>query len=212
MRLVAEVDARIRAVSLGRPLEMDGPVPVIEALAEDIEIHRVTWPAHRALEEIIEEMPDIVLVDFGSEVEEAMSLIVSIRPRFPMMKIVVLGPAGATDYARAALRAGARAYLSKGTRPEDFAAALRAIQGDHAVIDLESARALFTVPAPRTPLRRIELQVLRLLADGFSYAEIGEQLEISRSTLKRYLNHIATKLEARNRVQAVALAARQGLI
>jgi DNA-binding NarL/FixJ family response regulator len=56
------------------------------------------------------------------------------------------------------------------------------------------------------------VQVLRLLAQGMAHAEIAAQVQISRSTLKRYLNDIETKLQARNRVQAVAFAAKQGLI
>ena len=54
--------------------------------------------------------------------------------------------------------------------------------------------------------------MLRLLSQGLTYDEMTERLEISRSTLKRYMNDIETKLDARNRVQAVANASKQGLI
>lgn len=212
MRLVAEVNARIRAVCVGPPLQIDGPLLEISAFADDIEIVTTLWPPVRVIEEIAEHVPDIVVIDYGSQTNECLAMIAILTKRFPLMKLVVVGQANEATFAREALRLGARAYLSRQNEADDFAAALRAIQAEHSVIDVDSARALFSDSGTRTPLRPVELQVLRLLAQGMAHAEIAEQVQISRSTLKRYLNDIETKLQAKNRVQAVAFAAKQGLI
>jgi two-component system response regulator DesR len=212
MRLVAELSARIRAVRVGPPADPDASVAIVDVLADDIEIVMAGWPPARALESIVQHLPDIVLIDYDTNITEALDLLYGIRARFPLMKVVVLGPPEADDYMRQALRVGVRAYLSRHTEADDLAAALRAIQGDHTVLDSDASRALFGDSLSKTPLRRVELQVLRLLSQGLTYDEITARIEISRSTLKRYLNDIETKLNARNRVQAVANAAKQGLI
>lgn len=212
MRLVADVDARIRAVCVGSPSRFDGRIPLVGALADDIEIVTTDWPITSALEEIAANVPDIVVLDYGDETSVALELIGVLRTRFPMMKVAVMGSPQDVEFARAALRLGVRGYLARDGAAEDLAAALRAVQADHTIVDLDIASRLFTDTAPRTPLRKIEVQVLRCLALGMTHIEISEQLEISRSTLKRYLNDIEEKLGARNRVQAVAHATKQGLI
>lgn len=212
MRLVAEVGARIRAVRVGPPADPDASISIVDVLADDIEIVMAAWPPSRAIESIVRNLPDIVLIDLDSNATEALDLVYGVRARFPMMKVVVLGPPDADDYMRQALRVGVRAYLSRSAGAEDLAAALRAIQGDHTVLDVDASRALFGDSLSKTPLRRVEVQVLRLLSQGLTYEEMTGRLEISRSTLKRYMNDIQGKLNARNRVQAVANATKQGLI
>jgi DNA-binding NarL/FixJ family response regulator len=211
MRLVAEVGAPIRAVRVGPPADPDASVAIVDVLADDIEIVMAAWPPARALETIVERLPDIVLIDYDN-VTEALDLVYGIRARFPLMKVVVIGPPEADDYMRQILRVGARAYLSRTAGAEDLAAALRAIQGEHTVLDADASRTLFGDSLSKTPLRRVEVQVLRFLSQGLTYDEMTARLEISRSTLKRYMNDIEMKLNARNRVQAVANAAKQGLI
>lgn len=211
MRLVAEVGAPIRAVRVGPPADPDASVAIVDVLADDIEIVMAGWPPARALETIVERLPDIVLIDYDN-VTEALDLVYGIRARFPLMKVVVLGPPEADDYMRQILRVGARAYLSRTAGAEDLAAALRAIQGEHTVLDSDASRTLFGDSLSKTPLRRVEVQVLRLLSQGLTYDEMTARLEISRSTLKRYMNDIEKKLNARNRIQAVANAAKEGLI
>ena len=152
------------------------------------------------------------MLDYAEETSVALELIGVLTTRFPMMKVAVMGAPSDVEFARAALRLGARAYLARDGAAEDLAAALRAVQADHTIVDIDTAAGLFRDRGPRTPLRKVELQVLRSLALGMTHTEISEQLEISRSTLKRYLSDIEQKLEAKNRVQAVAEAAKQGLI
>ena len=72
MRLVAEVGARIRAVRVGPPADPDASISIIDVLADDIEIVMAAWPPARAIESIMKNLPDIVLIDLDSNPTEMM--------------------------------------------------------------------------------------------------------------------------------------------
>jgi two-component system response regulator DesR len=212
MRVVSDVGAQVRAVIVGPPTEIGGLAGLIPALAEEFEIVGPVWPPAAAMAQVLQHSPAVLLVDYDPQLPETRDLIRTVRARFPAMKVIALGGADTAETIRDAVRIGVSAYLPRNCGVDELTAAFHALRGEHMVIGGDAARVLFGTDAVRTPLRRAELQVLRLLAQGLSYDEITAELEISRSTLKRYLNHIETKLEARNRIQAVAHAAKQGLI
>ena len=212
LRVVSDMSPAVRAVVVGPPTEVGGLNNLLAGLNGDFELIGPIWPPAAVFAHVLQHSPEIVLVDYAPVTVDTRELIRNIRARFPAMKVVVVGRAETAEEVREAVRIGVSAYLSHGSGAEEFTAAFHALRGEHLVIGSEAARKLFATEASRVPLRRAELQVLRLLADGLTYDEITAQLEISRSTLKRYLNHIENKLNARNRVQAVAQAARKGLI
>ena len=212
MRVVSEVGPQVRALMIGPPTEVGGLSSLAGGLNGDYELIGPVWPASAAVAHVVQHAPDVVLVHYDLSAHDTRDLIRSVRARFPVMKVVVLGPSDAPEEIREAVKLGVAAYLPLNCGSQELLAAFHALRGDHVVIGQEAARTLFGTEASRTPLRRIEVQVLRLLAEGLTYDEITAQLEISRSTLKRYLNHIERKLDARNRVQAVANATRQGLL
>ena len=212
MRVVSDMDPLVRAVVVGPPMEVGGLSSLLSELDGDFEVIGPIWPPASVFAHVLQHSPEVVLVDYHPERPDVRELIRNIRTRFPSMKVIVLGEAETSDDVKEVVRLGASAYLPRNCDAEDLTAAVYGLRGEHMVIGNDAARVLFGMDTTRVPLRRMELQVLRLLADGLTYDEITAQLEISRSTLKRYLNHIEDKLNARNRVQAVALAARQGLI
>jgi two-component system response regulator DesR len=212
MRVVSDVGAHIRAVVVGPPTEVGGLSALLGELNHEFEIFGPVWPPVAAVAQILKHSPEVLLVDYDPDMAETRDLIRTVRARFPAMKVIVLGSSDSAEDVREAVRIGVSAYLPRTCGAQEFTAAFYALRGEHMVIGGEAAKVLFGTDVARTPLRRAELQVLRLLAEGLTYDEITAQLEISRSTLKRYLNHIETKLGARNRVQAVARAAKQGLI
>ena len=212
MRVVSDMGAQARAVVVGPPTEIGGLSGLLGALVDELEIIGPVWPPTAVVAQVLLHSPDVLIVDYDPQVSDTRDLIRTVRARFPAMKVMVLGTSDTAQDVREAVRVGVSAYLPRNCGVDEFTAALHALRGEHMVIGGDAARVLFGNGETRTPLRRAELQVLRLLAQGLSYDEISAELEISRSTLKRYLNHIETKLEARNRIQAVAHAARQGLI
>lgn len=212
MRLVSEMTGRIRVVTIGSPARVENLGAWLAAVADDITIVSGTGSPARGLDEVIEHLPDIVLVNFEPHAVETYDLVHSLLTRFPAIRVVVLTTFGTGETLWRLLRIGVKAVLPRDPRPEDLIVALRAVQAGHTVVGAYASTSLFGNSIARTPLRRPEVQILSLLAQGLSYDDITARLAISRSTLKRYLRDIETKLKAKNRVEAVANAIKEGLI
>jgi DNA-binding NarL/FixJ family response regulator len=147
-----------------------------------------------------------------------------LRDRAPQTKVVVLTTYADDRSVIDALRAGARGYLTKDAGGVEIRHALKQVLDSHAVIDpavqhhvvnaiatLPSAQAgqsLSALPAGLTPR---EAEVLSLIASGMSNREIAEHLTVSEGTVKSHINHLLTKIDARDRAQAVTFAYRRGL-
>lgn len=127
------------------------------------------------------------------------------------------------DYLFAALDAGASGFLLKNAAPEDLTAAVRVLAAGDAMLAPEVTRRVLerfaagpasdtgTVPVLAEPLTEREAEVLRLMAEACSNAEIAATLFIGEATVKTHVSNILRKLGARDRVQAVVLAHRHGL-
>jgi DNA-binding NarL/FixJ family response regulator len=113
----------------------------------------------------------------------------------------------------AAIEAGATGYLLKDAPPEELAAAVRsAAAGKSALAPAVALRLMDRMRAPATTLSPRETEVLQLVAEGLSNAEISKQLFLTQATVKSHLAHIYTKLGVDSRTSAVASAGSQGLI
>jgi DNA-binding NarL/FixJ family response regulator len=138
-------------------------------------------------------------------------------------RVLVLTTFDLDEYVYEAIRAGASGFLLKSAPPVQLVAGIRAVIAGDALLAPAITRRLlerFVQRPPRlsgTPpeladLTERELEVLSLIADGRSNAEIAAKLFLSEATIKSHVNHILTKLRLRDRVQAVALAYRTGLM
>jgi DNA-binding NarL/FixJ family response regulator len=135
-------------------------------------------------------------------------------------RILILTTFDLDEYVYEALRAGASGFVLKDDPPEQLLAAVRTVAGGDALLSPAVTKRVirqFTrVPRPSPPkelsdLTERELGVLRLLARGYSNAEIGRELYISETTVKTHITHILRKLHLRDRVQAVVLVYETGL-
>ncbi|RZQ64382.1 response regulator [Amycolatopsis suaedae] len=136
-------------------------------------------------------------------------------------RVLVLTTHDLDDYVYRALRAGASGFLLKNLPPEELVSAVRVAGRGDALIDPSVTRRLverFTtsiVPAERAPgLDRLtprEREVLLLLADARSNAEIAEHLGVGDETVKTHVSRILTKLDLRDRVHAVVYAYQHGI-
>jgi DNA-binding NarL/FixJ family response regulator len=138
-------------------------------------------------------------------------------------KVLVLTTFDLDDYVYEAIRAGASGFLLKTTPPHQLVEGIRAVMSGEALLAPQITRRLLdrfiqrpppsrTTPPELAELTPRELEVLRLIANGHSNAEIAAALFLSGATVKSHVNHLLTKLELRDRVQAVALAYRTGLM
>jgi DNA-binding NarL/FixJ family response regulator len=138
-------------------------------------------------------------------------------------RVIILTTFDLDEYVYAALRAGASGFLLKDVSPEQLIAAVRLVTVGDALLAPSITRRLVErfarpqtapsiAPEALSALSPRELEVLKLIARGFSNAEIASALFLSEATVKTHVAHILPKLGVRDRVQAVVLAYESGLV
>ncbi|BBH63331.1 DNA-binding response regulator [Actinoplanes sp. OR16] len=168
--------------------------------------------------------PDVVVMDVRMPVLdgiEATRLLAGAGVADPV-KVLVVTTFNLDEYVYEALRAGASGFLLKDAPPAQLLHGIRTVATGAALLAPEVTRQLVGRYAVRIrpaddatgdpALTPRELEVLRLIANGLSNAEIAATLVISQETVKTYVSRILTKLGLRDRVQAVVYAYRQGLV
>lgn len=164
--------------------------------------------------------PDVVLMDLRMPNLDGVDATAAIRERVPGTQVVVLTTYADDESVLAALRAGAAGYLTKDAGREDIGRAVAAAASGQAVLDrtvqsvlVEAAARSRPAPPASLPdgLTEREAEVLALIAEGCSNAEIGDRLFIGEATVKTHVNRIFAKTGSRDRAQAVAYAHRHGL-
>ena len=164
--------------------------------------------------------PDVAVIDIGLPGEDGIALTRRIRLDQPGTRVVILTMHDLEDEVIAALAAGADAYCLKTSRTERVLEAVRIAAEGGAYFDPQVAhvvlRELGRPAAPAkaavSPLTPRETQVLQLIADGNSNAEIAERLSIGLGTVKGHIRDILEKLAVADRTQAAVEAFRRGLI
>jgi len=155
--------------------------------------------------------PDVVLMDLRMPDMDGVAAIKGIRAEDPQAGIIVLTTYDHDDDIYAGLRAGAKAYLLKDAQPEELFRCIRAVRAGDAYLQPKLAVKL-AQRAQEQHLTEREEQILKLLAEGLSNRAIGQTLHISESTVKSHLKSLFVKLDATSRAEAIALAARRGLV
>jgi DNA-binding NarL/FixJ family response regulator len=189
----------------------------------DLEVVGEAVDGRDALQKAQELSPDLVLMDVRMPELDGLETTRRLLDRDPSAKVIVLTTFDLDDYVYEAIRAGASGFLLKSAPPQQLIAGIRTVMAGDALLAPEITRRLldrFVARPPRptgippefADLSERELEVLALIADGRSNAEIAVDLYISEATVKTHVTHILTKLRLRDRVQAVALAYRTGLM
>jgi len=155
--------------------------------------------------------PDVVLMDLRMPRLEGVEAIKRIRAEDPRAGIIVLTTFDHDEDIYAGLRAGAKAYLLKDVEPEELFRCIRAVHSGEAYLQSKVAVRLAQRVHDEALTGREE-QILKLLAEGKSNRAIGQALFITESTVKSHLKSLFVKLDVTSRAEAVALAARRGLV
>jgi DNA-binding NarL/FixJ family response regulator len=158
-----------------------------------------------------EYLPDVTLMDLSLPVLTGIDSLIAIREEFPNACVIILTTFDGDSEVQRALRAGARGYFLKSVAPNDLVAAIRQVYAGKKQIQPELLTQLAEHIGEEEMTER-EIEVLRLVVAGKRNREIGEQLYISEDTVKSHVKHIMSKLGARDRTHAVALAERRGII
>jgi DNA-binding NarL/FixJ family response regulator len=165
--------------------------------------------------------PDVVLMDVRMPDLDGIAATRELSQAAPDTKVLILTTFEEDDYIFGGLRAGASGFLLKRTRPEDLIAAVHTIAAGESLLSPSVTRrvidSMALQPAPHIgrgdpdELTPREREVLELIAQGLSNAEIARQLVIEPSTVKTHVKRILMKLHLRDRVQAVIYAYERGL-
>jgi DNA-binding NarL/FixJ family response regulator len=155
--------------------------------------------------------PDVVVLDLQMPGIDGVACIRLIRQRFPLVRAIVLSAYDSDEMIKAALEAGADAFISKSVDPAELARALRRVIAKP--VGKAIGRASQVHPAVEEKgLSKRELDVLLALAEGKSNKEIASTLWLAPQTVKFHLTSIYRKLDVNSRTQAVNWAYRNGLI
>lgn len=155
--------------------------------------------------------PDVVLMDLRMPRMEGVPAIRQICAEDPRASIIVLTTFDHDEDIYAGLRAGAKAYLLKDVQPEELFRCIRTVHAGEAYLQPKLAARLVQ-RVHEEPLTEREEQILKLLAEGKSNRAIGQALRITESTVKSHLKSLFAKLDVTSRAEAIALAAKRGLV
>ncbi len=157
-----------------------------------------------------QEQPDVTLMDLRMPQMGGVEAITAICTEFDTARIIVLTTYDGDEDIYQGLRAGAKGYLLKDSKPNELRNAIRTVHsGQRYIPPNVAAKLVQRMTNPELSDR--ELEVLQLVAQGMSNLEISTSLNISESTVKSNINRILSKLGVKDRTQATITALKRGL-
>jgi len=187
---------------------------------DDIEVVAEASNGLEAIEKADRFTPDVILMDIRMPELDGLEATRRILASNGAPRVLILTTFDLDEYVYDALRAGASGFVLKDDPPEQLIAAIRTVAAGDALLSPAITKRVIKefalAPRPTPPkelddLSEREREVFRLIARGLSNAEIGQELFISETTVKTHVTHMLSKLDLRDRVQAVVLAYQTGL-
>jgi len=191
--------------------------------ADDIEVVAEADDGVHVAELARQHRPHVVLLDIRMRTSDGLTALRRLRTLAEPPAVAMLTTFDVDEYVQEALRIGANGFLLKDTEPNALIKAVRDLARGGAVLDPGVAARLVSAVADgeraAEPARRLldslsdrEREVVTLIGQGLSNAEIGSTLHLSEATVKGYVSAVLGKIGAANRVQAALVAYRGGLI
>ncbi|MER5640408.1 response regulator transcription factor [Kitasatospora sp. NPDC002227] len=192
------------------------PDPGFEVLGEAENGERAVELAHVL-------RPDVVVMDIRMPVLDGVAATARLTAELPDCRVLALSTFDMDEYVVSALRAGAAGFLPKDVSPEELTAAIRTVHAGEAAVAPRLLTTLISTyvrtPPPTRPatpatvdLTPRETEIWRLIATGLDNTRIAEELTLSVSTVKNHITSLFTKLQVRDRAQAVIAAYESGLV
>ena len=225
-----------------RPGEVSGPISVVLAddqalmrmgfrmvleAEDDINVVGEASDGTAALAQAKALHPDVILMDVRMPGMNGIEATELIARECPGTRVLILTTFDLDEYAFAGLRAGASGFLLKDTRPAELAEAIRTVASGEAVVSPRITQRMLEMFASSLPnsgkpaqpsdpridsLTPREKEILVLISQGMSNAEIADRLVVSATTVKTHVGNVLAKLDVRDRVQAVVVAYETGLM
>ena len=183
----------------------------------DIQVVAEARDAEEAYRGFCDLAPDVVVMDINLPGTSGVEVTRRIVAREAHAHVLVFSMHDDAMFARRALQAGARGYVTKASAPEVLVEAVRAVASGKVYLSQDVAQqlALQTIPGQQLPLANLsarEFEVFRLLAEGRSVTDIAQIMCLSQKTIANYQSSIRQKLELTNAAQIVRLAMSHGLL
>ncbi len=210
--LVLIDDNRLLRETIARTIHVQPGFKVLAASAD----------ADEALRKVREAKPDVVLVDFGLEDHNSLSLTATVRREVPTAKVIVMGLLPLQEDIADYVRAGASGFIMKDASFDDFFATIRAVAAGEEVLPGALTNSLFSQIARNAPrgdkirildavrLTERERQVIDLLGEGLSNKDIATRLHIAIHTVKSHVHNVLEKLALHSRLEVAAFTHGQG--
>jgi DNA-binding NarL/FixJ family response regulator len=167
--------------------------------------------ASEAITEFRRHRPDVTLMDLRLPGTNGTDALIAIRGEFPKARIIMLTTSDSDGEIQRALRAGASAYILKSMPKNELLEVIRSVHAGRRSIPPDVA-ARIAEHFGEEDLTTRELEVLRLIHDGYRNKQIAEQLAIAETTVNFHIKNLVDKLGANDRTHAVTIALRRGLL
>jgi two-component system response regulator DesR len=179
-------------------LELEPDITIVAAVASGDQI----------LPAALEHCPDVAVLDVDLPNQDGLSAAIELHKHVPGCRTLMLTSLGKPGVLRRALAARVSGFMPKDAPPAQLAAAIRRVAAGLRAID--PTLALSVWDTPDNPLTSREMEVIGLAAEGSDVPEIARLLSLSQGTVRNYLTTVVTKVNARNRVDAVRIIREAG--
>ncbi|UUZ82833.1 response regulator transcription factor [Paenibacillus sp. P26] len=184
-----------------------GALSALLDLEEDMEVIGQAENGEQALKLIVEREPDLCILDIEMPVLSGLDVAERLKTLGHPCRVVILTTFSRSGYFQRAMKAGVSGFLLKDSPIDELSAALRKVQAGGRAISPELSVSLWEA---ENPLTEREREVLRLVAEGLSAGEIARRLFLSGGTVRNYISEMMQKLEAKNRIDAISIAEKNG--
>jgi DNA-binding NarL/FixJ family response regulator len=164
-----------------------------------------------AMEEFRRHRPDVTLMDLRLPGTNGTDTLIAIRGEFPQARIIILTTSDSDGEIQRSLRAGASAYILKSMPKNELLGVIRSVHAGRRHVPPEVAARL-AEHLGEDDLTDREMEVLRLIRDGYRNKQIADQLSIAETTVNFHIKNLVDKLGANDRTHAVTIAVRRGLL
>jgi DNA-binding NarL/FixJ family response regulator len=208
---MAASSKHIRILSVeDHPVFREGLSSIISSQPDMVLVAQAT-NAVEAVADFRRHRPDVTLMDLRLPGADGTDALIAIRGEFPQARIIILSTADTDGEIKRAMRAGASAYIFKSTPKDEMLRVIRSVHAGKRYVPPEVASRLAEHFGDDDPTER-ELEVLRLIRDGYRNKQIADQLSIAETTVNFHIKNLVDKLGANDRAHAVAIAVRRGLL